>query len=794
MLNLRWRKIYRDLWGNKARSLLAMLSIMVGVFAVGMIAGTQHILTRDLAMSYKAVNPDNATILAEPFDDELVEVVRRMPDVRAAAGRRVLNVRVQIGPDQWQNLLLIAIPDFTNIQINKVAPVEGAWPPATHELVVERAGLGSLNARIGDSLQIKLPNGTNRTLKLAGVAYDPTQAAPLFSGTVASYITFDTLEWLGEPHNYNQLQLVVDGDTPDREHIKRVATLVSAKVEKSGHKVDSTVLHTTGKHPLDDIVQAMIIVLSLLAVLTLFLSGLLVANILGALLTQQTRQIGVMKSIGGRTSQIGGMYIGMVLLFGAVALLGGIPLGIVGAFTLSRFVAGLINFNLTTLSIPPQVILLEIGVGLLVPIIAGSAPIIKGTQITIREAITSVGLSADGVGNGLLDRLFQRIRAFPRTLLLSIRNALRHKTRLLLTVITLTLAGSLFIAILSVRESMLSTLAEALTYDNYNVGIDFGRPYRVMQLEYEAKRFSGVQRVESWSLGGARRLLDDKTESDNLFVYGIPAETTMIRPIVIQGRWLLPSDENAVVVNTEVLKDQPDIQIGATITLKIAGRKQLMRVVGLVKAVMAPRSIYINYPYYARITDTVGQASAIRVVIDQDDPLIENQTRQAMERHFAAMKLGIQSTQTRSDRREGNESRFNLVIMFLLIMAALLSFVGALGLAGMMSINVIERTREIGMMRAVGATTGAMLRVVIAEGISIGILSWPFSILVSLPLSHVLSDLLGSVIANAPFNYTFSFFSIFLWLAIVMLVAAVASLLPAWNAAQMTVRDALAYE
>jgi putative ABC transport system permease protein len=140
------------------------------------------------------------------------------------------------------------------------------------------------------------------------------------------------------------------------------------------------------------------------------------------------------------------------------------------------------------------------------------------------------------------------------------------------------------------------------------------------------------------------------------------------------------------------------------------------------------------------------------------------------------------------------ESQFNVLIVFLLVMAVLLAVVGAIGLMGTMSLNVLERTREIGVMRAIGASDGAILKIVIVEGILIGLLSWLMGTVLALPLSKVLSDAVGASIFQTSLSYTYSMGGVELWLAVVILLAAVASFWPARNASRVTVRDSLAYE
>ncbi len=127
-------------------------------------------------------------------------------------------------------------------------------------------------------------------------------------------------------------------------------------------------------------------------------------------------------------------------------------------------------------------------------------------------------------------------------------------------------------------------------------------------------------------------------------------------------------------------------------------------------------------------------------------------------------------------------------------MAVLLAVVGGLGLMGTMSINVLERTREIGVMRAIGASDGSVRRIVIVEGVLIGVLSWAMGTAVAFPLSMLLSEAVGQSLLESPLSYTFSPPGALIWLVLVIVIATLASLLPAYRAARMSVRETLSYE
>jgi putative ABC transport system permease protein len=156
--------------------------------------------------------------------------------------------------------------------------------------------------------------------------------------------------------------------------------------------------------------------------------------------------------------------------------------------------------------------------------------------------------------------------------------------------------------------------------------------------------------------------------------------------------------------------------------------------------------------------------------------------------------MRVSASASTETNRARVKAQFEIIVAFLMVMAILLAVVGGIGLMGTMSINVLEQTREIAVMRAIGAADGAVIRIVIAQGLLIGALSWAIGAIVAVPLSIGLSTVVGNAFIRSPLTYTFSAGGGVLWLAIVILLAALASILPARNASRVSVRDALAYE
>jgi putative ABC transport system permease protein len=819
MLATRWYKVLNDLAGNKVRTLLIVLSIAVGLFAVGTIVSARTILSTEMDRSYAAINPSDGIVrMAETFDEDFVRAVRAMPDVAEVDARRVLEGRAQIGSEEWISLRVFAVRDYDAIRVDLIFPSpegEGAgvraWPPPEREILIERSALALLDAQVGDMLILELPGGRTRALRIAGLAHDMVQVPAQFDGTPYGYIAFDTLEWLGEPHGFNELHVRVvppsitptggEATSPPSGGTRAVINQVKDKAERTGLTIPLTLAAEPGMLPLDDILQAVLLLMGTLGLLALFLSVFLILNTVSALLTQQKRQIGVMKAIGARTGQLLGMYLTMTLLYGLLALLIAVPLSVVGARELSRFIAGMFNFDLLQARIPPETWVIQAAVGLLTPALASLPPFLANLRVTAAKAMRVGYQSGKGrFGAGLIDRLlsgtklwFAR-RVLLRPLLLSIRNTFRSKGRLALTLITLSLAGAIFIGVFSVQASLDQTLDDLLRWWGFDAIVYLSRPYRTEKITQAALETPGVIAADAWFQLPARRIRPDGTEGDNIYFFVPHPDSPLVpSPKIITGRWLLPEDENAVVLSALTLEDEPDITVGSDIVLKIMGRERTYRVVGICMGIMVPMG-YAPYPYISRTTGMAGLASAALVQTERHDAKSIAAASAAIEATFERAGLGVSDVQTVIGERTEASASFGIIVALLMVMAALLALVGGLGLMGTMSINVLERTREIGVLRAIGAPNRGVARVFIVEGVAIGVLSWTLGSVLALPLGRLLSDAVGLPLMGTPLSFSYSVLGAWVWLAAVVILSALASAIPARNASRLTVREVLAYE
>ena len=204
--------------------------------------------------------------------------------------------------------------------------------------------------------------------------------------------------------------------------------------------------------------------------------------------------------------------------------------------------------------------------------------------------------------------------------------------------------------------------------------------------------------------------------------------------------------------------------------------------------------VYVPFDVLSDIQGTPGEATQLNIGTTQHDIAYETAILTELEDNLKRLKIGVGSTITQAEIIENNLASFDFIIGFMLTFAVFLGLVGGLGMTSTMSLNVLERTREIGVMRGIGAGNRSLRSIILIEGVVVAILSWFFAGLVSYPTSWLLRTTLGVALFGIPSPPAFSYFGVLIWLPIVVVLSIAASLLPARRATHISVREALAYE
>jgi putative ABC transport system permease protein len=230
------------------------------------------------------------------------------------------------------------------------------------------------------------------------------------------------------------------------------------------------------------------------------------------------------------------------------------------------------------------------------------------------------------------------------------------------------------------------------------------------------------------------------------------------------------------------------------VPLSIADRTTEWTVVGVIEAPTPQQAMYTNLGPLAEASGLPGRANAVVLTTTSHDRATQDDAAAALRDELAVSGITVGSSLTTGYIRDQQTLLFGVLVSFLAVMALLVGAVGGIGLSGTMSLNVAERAREIGVLRAIGASNRATRQVFLVEGLAIGLVSWAAGALVALPISLFMSNLIGIAFVNRPLDFAFAIAGVGLWLVIVVVISILATLAPAASAARLTVREALAYE
>jgi putative ABC transport system permease protein len=261
---------------------------------------------------------------------------------------------------------------------------------------------------------------------------------------------------------------------------------------------------------------------------------------------------------------------------------------------------------------------------------------------------------------------------------------------------------------------------------------------------------------------------------------------------IIEGRDLAPGDTDAIVVNNGLAGREPKLRVGETVVLKFGEEESTWHVVGMAREAFSSGVAYAPLSFMQQRYP--GMVNSLRLSLANTDADAISAVKSELDRNLEKEGVRARGSSTKSDTRFAFDQHMLMIYIFLIVTSVIIGGVGGLGLMTTMSLNVFERRREMGVMRALGATPRVIWLMIVAEGIVIGMLSWTIAALLAWPLSKAIGNLFVRVIFQGGLDFVFEPVGLLIWLLVSIALSALASFLPAWKASRVTVREALAYE
>ena len=799
-MKIAYRKVWRDLWRNRGRTILVVLSIAVGITAVGMISTTNKLLTQQMTIAQINNQPSNAKLfLDKEIDYETAQTIAHLPEVKEAEGAIESSIRWKLSQDgEWEqnDAILIAREDYKYQLFDLITLLEGRWPDSKTVAVefnhVEPFGIPP----IGGVIYVEV-NERAVPITIGGLVRDPSQFPPPNAQAPTFYVTRDIMAQMKDIDEFNVLRFTIPKYSTELG--EAAVEVVKTKLSKLDISITYYELQDPQRHPLQDVVNGVGLVLAVMAIMSLGLSTLLVINTVSAVITQQVPQIGSMKTIGGTKRQITSLYLMGVAAYSVVSLLLAIPLGAVGGVALSRWMLALLNVPAGSFGFQGEAILYQIIAGFLAPLLAALWPVLQGASITVREAISDYGLGAGEFGTNFITRLLGRVRGLRLLATLPLRNAFRRLGRATLTELTLVISGALFLTVLSAGSSVTNTIAQAWESFGFDILLVFENPQRFTEVVPIIESNPNVERIEMWVWQNAKASVPGVTgpgSEHDIALRGYPSDTKFFTPQLTAGRNLDSTQARGLLLNEKLARDM-GLTVGDQILLDLGeDRESIWTIVGLiVDLTRSQETAYIDRDALNEELNQVNKAAVAEIKLKgvQEDLESHRTVIQELRDSLDARGIKVSTGSSAIQEQQGATAQLSILVSLLLVMTVLVAIVGSVGLSGTLSINVIERLREIGVMRAIGASSRDVGAIFVGEGLILGLLSWLLSIPLSVIAASFFVQVLGQVVGISV-RYFYSVSGVWLWLFIVAILSLLASWLPARSATKISVAQSLSYE
>lgn len=778
-------KSWRDLWQHRTRSLLVVLAVALGLTAAGTVLNAWALVENATGLGYRASRPVSATLVLDRADAQALVLARSQPDIAAARLRRSVMASAQAGGPA-RNAVVVALDDFDNADIARLRAESPAWPPSDAGLWIERSSLDFAGAAVGEPVSLRLAGAETRSVDIRGLVRDVSLAPGWMENLVYLYGSEATLTRLGAPAGFDELQVRVRDERATRADVRRIAAALQARLTSAGYAVKNIDVPEPGQHIHAAQMDSLLMTQGAFGVMALVACGFLVVNLVAAMLAGQTREIAVMKVLGGSPRQIGSMVLAQAGMLGLLACVIALP----AALWLGRVYGGLkaelLNFPLDGIATPAWAVALQLAVGLALPVAAAALPVRAALRRPVGEALRDIGITREGQAlslqrGALAARLVPWLGGWARPLLLSVGNAFRRHQRMLLTVLALASGGAVYLGAANLRSAVRGSVDELFCAQGYQLQMRVAAT-SAARLEALAGEVPGIAAAEAW------RGLRTQLGSEPLTLLGVPARGRLLTPRLIEGRWLAEGGANELVVTRLLQRQQPALAVGST--HRIAERD--WTVVGLVDS--GPQAL--AYTSRATLDALAGNDLATSLALKLDSPglpvaLLD--AARALREALGEAGIAVAGSQSQAENRRVIEDHLLMVVDFLGGMGLVMIAVGAMGLASTMGLAVLERRREIGVLRAIGARNGAVLALVQVEGLTLVALAWGVSLPLALPISALLEAAFGRIMFSVPWRLVPSAGVAFGWLGLMALISLVACALPARRALRIPAAQALAY-
>jgi putative ABC transport system permease protein len=732
------RKAWGDLTRHRARTLLAVFTLSIAIASLGFLAVPALLnaaMNRQIADSHLydvgvSTNTLDLTRAQLSALSQLPAVAAISPAVGYAT-----TVTSAAGPQDVK----IAGTDLASAPVNTVALFTGRMP-GPGEVLADAGNSRAADFTVpnGGTIDVRAASGRLVRLRVSGTGMN-LAATPGANGstTPVFYTTLATVESLRGVHGYNYLGFRLADDSTGAQ--SRVITEVRAYLTGQTGTDPITALpavRAPGQWPGQSGFNQIMALLYIITILA-FLSALfLISATMNTLIAEQASEIAILKTLGGRRRQIAGIILRTAAMLGAAGAVVGTIIGIAIAYMLAsyfavKFIDVSFGFGIAT-----GVVVASLVLGPALAVAASLPALRRALRRPVAETLAGAGTA--GFGAGRLDRLVARSgllagTGVPGSVRMGVRNALRQKRRSAATIAQVAVAAGLAIAFLALGQSVTAVISQTIGKLGFSVGVgeasgSGARPFGGQALAVAASTpgVTGAEPVETSSV---------QYNGQTYTTWGLGT-----RPFydyrLSAGRWFTAADTAAdarlavppMVLGPAVARTT-GARVGQILTLTLAAGPTRVRVIGIdTGQTNAGDTVYFPLPVLERLDGGPGTANSIWLTTASTAHAAIDRATTAAANRLAAAGYPVSTTEiyvTEAQITAADTAILTVVDILGLVVVMIM----LMGLVSALSMGVVERTREVGILRCLGARARHIRRVFSAEAVALAVVGWAFGVL-----------------------------------------------------------------
>lgn len=778
------KKVFKDITHRKLRSALTILGVAIGIIGLSAIGIASSQFKSSFQYSTTTTSQPDIVFFTGPAQASLVDTLRTQANVQTAQAQGYVNTRWSID-SRHIPFRIIGVVDFQHVQINRFELVEGSLP-GPGQIALEYSDRALDSVHTGDQIDI-LINGAYQKLTISGFMRTQGLASAGIVGRAQAYMNEQDVETLFHTPGVTSFMVRVNNADQADATAKQLSHVFQQ------HNILVFAVYVGRDTSVSDLANGVFATMNLLSLIAILLSVCLLLGTIMSLITEQMQYIGTMKAIGARRGQILRHYMSIVAAYGVIGTFIGLLVGIPCGYLLANYLGELVSIDIGPLAIPPLLLLEALVIGIGTPLLAAALPTYIGTRITVRKALNAYGVEsgkAQGEGGWWATTVGRVLAIFPQTVQFGTRGLFRRRVRILLTLLTLTTAGAAFLAVQTASYSFDTFLNQVFTTYHFDVMVSTADPQPLSAFQHILASVPGITRVEG--------LTQDTlpTKWGNATLTGVQINTRIYQPQLLSGRWFNSTDQSVVIISKDAA-DKSGLGVGDTITLNTSLNTATWHIIGIAKdySGIGPGNLGVlvapitQVDAFMHVPSNYTEIAMIQAASHSDDAVnaLANRVDDAISRTGL-----LPDVTTAAQRVEQDHAQYQIIYTLMDIVAVIIALVGAIGLSNTLAMSVLERRREIGILRSMGAVSRKVAQVFWSEGIALGVFSWLLALLFGLPAAYGFVQVQARLLVPIPF--AFNPLNLIWMLGFILLIATLASVGPVFGSTKVKIARTLRYE